>query len=113
MGQRFPLELPMRVLRHDCQTPLKGVTSDLSAVGLHFTAETALEVGSAVEFEIPLPAEMLGGSEVVIRCLGRVVREDAPEEADPGHHGMACVIDWYELVRSSKPWDKGGETCTS
>jgi hypothetical protein len=92
-GKRFPLELPIKIQGVD----QAGVTGNMSAAGVYIRGNPALEVGSNVEFEIALPAELTGGSEqVVVQCKGRVVRKDgrAGEE-----HGVACVIDSYDFVR--------------
>lgn len=92
-GKRFPLELPIKIQGMD-----KGsITGNMSAAGVYIRGNPALEIGSNVEFEIALPAELTGGSEhVVVQCKGRVVRKDAGSGES---HGVACVIDSYDFVR--------------
>jgi hypothetical protein len=106
-GRRFPLHLPIRLNKsettnHDEQ---EGLTENLSAAGVYIQADTALEVGSQVEFEITLPPDVTGGKQdVVIQGKGRVVRTDTPapgHDAQPNSRGVACVIDHYEFVRNS------------
>ncbi len=101
-GKRFPLHLPIKIHREDSTAEANGITGDLSAAGVYIKADSSLEVGSPVEFDITLPPEVTGGKEnVTIHCNGRVVRTD---EANPGktsERGVACVIDSYEFVRNS------------
>jgi len=76
-GKRFPLELPIKIHKELEGSDHKGVTGNLSAAGVYIKADAALEIGSAVEFEIALPPEMTGAKEnVIIQCRGRVVRAD-------------------------------------
>jgi hypothetical protein len=101
-GKRFPLELPIKIHKADEGGEHKGVTGNLSAAGVYIRADAALEIGTPVEFEIKLPADVVGGKEdIVIQCRGRVVRADeaAPGSSPAEARGVACVIDSYEFVR--------------
>ena len=99
-GKRFPLELPIKI--HQGQADSAGVTGNLSAAGVYIKADSSMEIGSPVEFEITLPPQMTGGQEnVTIQCKGRVVRADATPEGGGEGRGVACVIDSYEFVRNS------------
>ena len=103
-GKRFPLHLPIKIHSEDSAADASGMTGNLSAAGVYIRADSALEVGSPVEFEITLPPEVTGGKEdVTIQCRGRVVRTDEPNaSAESGdNRGVACVIDSYEFVRNS------------
>jgi PilZ domain len=92
-GKRFPLELPIKI--HGVEQG--SVTGNMSAAGVYIRGNAALEIGSNVEFEIALPAELTGGSDhVIVQCKGRVVRKD-PGAGET--HGVACVIDSYDFVR--------------
>ena len=75
-GKRFPLELPITIHSTETNADVKGLTSNLSAAGVYVRAEGPLEVGSQIEFQIALPADVTGGSPVVLQCKGRVVRSD-------------------------------------
>ena len=98
-GKRFPLELPVTIHSTETNQDVKGFTSNLSAAGVYVRAEGPLEVGSQIEFQIALPAEVTGGSSpVLLQCKGRVVRSDGPGD---GGQGVACVIDSYEMVRNA------------
>jgi hypothetical protein len=100
-GKRFPLELPIKIHKGESGGDAAGVTGNLSAAGVYIRADSAMEIGSPVEFEITLPPEMTGGQEhVTIQCKGRVVRADPTGEGGEGR-GVACVIDSYEFVRNS------------
>ena len=102
-GKRFPLHLPIKIHKEDSSAETSGTTADLSAAGVYIRADSSLEVGSPVEFEITLPPEVTGGKEgVVIQCRGRVVRTDEPSAgaASTENRGVACVIDSYEFVRN-------------
>jgi hypothetical protein len=110
-GERYSLELPMTVRRQNSVSLLAGITSDLSMAGVRFSAETSLEVGTALEFEIALPEEVTGGATGVIHGYGRVVRsDDLALAGQAGKSGLACVIDSYEFVRVDKILGKGGTT---
>lgn len=67
-------------------------------------ADADFEVGTKVEFDITLPAAMIGAKkDVEVRCQGRVVRanEDAgsKKKKPASRGGVACVIDNYEFIR--------------
>jgi len=102
-GKRFPLHLPIKIHSEDTASGASGTTGNLSAAGVYIRADSALEVGSPVEFEITLPPEMTGGKQdVTIHCRGRVVRTDEPSAgaALAESRGVACVIDSYEFIRN-------------
>lgn len=91
---RFPLRLPIEV-QADSATH-RAETSDISAGGVLFLMDTDIQVGSAIEFSISMPAEILGtGTDVKVHCVGRVVRSS--EEA--GRRALAAVIDEYSFQR--------------
>lgn len=101
-GRRFPLQLSTTFRGSKAKVRLEGKTSDLSAAGVFIQADGDFEVGSAVEFDLTLPAKVIGAKkDVTIRCQGRVVRTGAvkKEKAGARKNGVACVIDNYEFVR--------------
>ena len=103
-GKRFPLELPIRIHRKGGDEG--ATTADLSAAGVYIMADTDLSVGSPIEFDITLPAEVLGTpADVEVRCTGRVVRKESGEETGKRKKkksGVACVIDQYQFIRKGK-----------
>src|SRR5215467_11309820 len=103
-GKRFPLELPIRI-RQKKAAANAGTTADVSAAGVYIQANTDLAVGSPIEFDITLPAKVLGTpNDVEVHCTGRVVRREADGRNGKGRrkHGVACVIDQYKFIRKNK-----------
>jgi hypothetical protein len=92
---RFPIKLPISVRSKSGES--RTETQNISANGVLFqVVDTDMPVGSAVDFTISLPAEVLGGEvDVRLDCKGRVVRNF--EEA--GRHGVGVVIDEYRFDR--------------
>src|SRR5437868_9274678 len=111
-GKRFDLELPIKI--HGKGGADSATTGNMSAAGVYFMADMDLAIGSNIEFDITLPAKMLGTpGDVEVHCTGRVVRKDASQAAAAGanskstkkkksKNGVACVIDQYEFIRKSK-----------
>ena len=91
---RFPLHFPVTL-----KTPAgeyQAKTTDISAGGILFQIESAIEVGSPVEFTIEMPVEMLGTSQPVqVMCVGRVVRCSENVSA----RSVAVTIDEYYFKR--------------
>ena len=83
-----------------------GTTADVSSAGVYIQADTNLKVGSPIEFDITLPAKVLGTpNDVEVHCIGRVVRKEADAKNGKGKkkkNGVACVIDQYQFIRKSK-----------
>ncbi|HWZ44744.1 MAG TPA: PilZ domain-containing protein [Candidatus Saccharimonadales bacterium] len=108
-GKRFPLELPIRLRRKTGTSVGAGKTADLSASGVYIQVNTDLAVGTSIEFDITLPAIILGTpGDVEVRCTGRVVRNENDVQGAKGEkkkkkkNGVACVIDQYQFIRKSK-----------
>jgi PilZ domain len=112
-GKRFDLELPIKI--HSKVGDDSATTGNMSAAGVYFMADLDLAIGSNIEFDITLPAKVLGTpADVEVHCTGRVVRKDASAAAAAGanskssskkkksKNGVACVIDQYEFIRKSK-----------
>jgi len=101
-GKRFPLQLPITI--RDGSTASKeqiGVTQNVSAAGVYISADANVEVGSEIEFDITLPADIVGSQhDVQVRCRGRVVRSEIVPDAPQA--GLACIIDNYWFVRNAK-----------
>ena len=110
-GKRFPLELPIKI--HGKGVDDSATTGNMSAAGVYIMADLDLAVGSNIEFDITLPAKVLGTpGDVEVHCTGRVVRKDANAAAAGANsnatgkrkkkNGVACVIDQYKFIRKSK-----------
>jgi len=97
-GTRFPVHLPIKVLGlPGAKASQEGTTENISGAGVYIWVDQTLEVNSRVEFEITIPkAAIAAEQDVVLHCIGRVVRADSqPSEKS----GVACVIDEYDFVR--------------
>jgi len=109
-GKRFPLELPIKI--HGKAGDDSATTGNMSAAGVYIMADLDLAIGSNIEFDITLPANVLGTpGDVEVHCTGRVVRKDAGAAAAGANSnsskrkkksGLACVIDQYKFIRKSK-----------
>jgi hypothetical protein len=89
---RFPIQLPITLFTEEEE--MEAMTVDISACGLLFKAAKTLPLHTKVEFNIQMPAAILGTqTDVIVRCIGRVVRinENAPEPQ------TAVVIDEYSF----------------
>jgi hypothetical protein len=94
-AMRFPIKLPVEV-RAEEAARLQAETKDISAGGVLFYMDAEMAVGSRIEFNISLPADVLGTvSDVNVLCVGRVVR--CSEEG--ARRAVAAVIDEYRFER--------------
>jgi hypothetical protein len=102
---RFPIKLPVSLKSAVAQSGVLGhsglvgktiETENISANGVLFRMDADVPVGSAVDFTISLPADVVGAeSDVQVDCRGRVVRSFA----DGGRRGVGVVIDEYRFER--------------
>lgn len=93
-AMRFPIKLPISVKSGAGASVTE--TQNISANGVFFEMDSAMPVGSQVDFTISLPAEVVGAAlDVRVDCRGRVVR--SAEEA--GRRGVGVVIDEYRFER--------------
>jgi len=103
---RFPIKLPV-ALKSMSAVAAAGVagsgvrgepveTENISANGVLFRMDADVPVGSAVDFTISLPADVVGAeADVQVDCHGRVVRSFE----DGGRRGVGVVIDEYRFER--------------
>ena len=91
---RFPIKLPVEM-----KSGARGEsveTENISANGVLFRMDADVPVGSAIDFTISLPADVVGATtDVQVDCRGRVVRSFA----DGGRRGVGVVIDEYRFDR--------------
>ena len=91
---RFPIKLPV-ALKSGASGRI-AETQNISANGVLFRMDADVPVGSAVDFTISLPADVVGAeSDVQVDCRGRVVRSFQ----DGGRRGVGVVIDEYRFER--------------
>ena len=92
-AHRFPVKLPIHI-----KSPGESDTEsdNISSNGVLFHHDVDMPVGSAIDFTISLPAEVVGSdADVKVECHGRVVRSN--EES--GRRGVGVVIDEYRFER--------------
>jgi hypothetical protein len=103
---RFPIKLPVALKSTSAgnQSGVMGAgamgktveTENISANGVLFRMDADVPVGSAVDFTISLPADVVGAeADVQVDCRGRVVRSFE----DGGRRGVGVVIDEYRFER--------------
>jgi hypothetical protein len=96
---RFPLH--MEVLIRAEGADIHATTEDVSSTGILFTAATLPAVNSRIEFQMKMPAAIMGGTEaVLLQCVGRIVRH----HQTAGKNMAAAVIDEYSL--KAEPHEK-------
>lgn len=83
-AERFPLTIPIELKDG------KGVTRDVSGLGVYFSADFPFEVNQEIDFLLRVP------DAVRVRCWGRIVRVD-PED---GRYGVAVTIDDFAIDES-------------
>jgi hypothetical protein len=95
--RRFALRLPVAVKPNPNATPEQAALSrDVSARGICFYVESAVEEGAPIEFTLTLPPEITLTESIHVRCKGKVVRVDEP--AEDGKVAVAAVIEEYEFL---------------
>ena len=101
-GRRFPLTLPVKIKGGNSSRSQSATTNNLSAAGVFITTNVPFRKGSKLNFQITLPALVIGAkSDVEVKCTGRVIRVDTPSSGK--RRGVACVIDRYQFVPQRKP----------
>jgi len=92
---RFPIKLPVAMKSGTAANAIE--TENISANGVLFCMDADVPIGSAVDFTISLPADVVGAeADVQVDCHGRVVRSF---EEDGGRRGVGVVIDEYRFER--------------
>ena len=94
-NQRFELKLPFELIRSGTNTKMVGETKNVSSSGVLFTSESTVEVGEPIEYFITFPKAAGSPSQVRLRCVGKVLRED-PESK------FAATLERYEFVRAAR-----------
>ena len=94
--RRFPLRLPVSVRYGESPDEHEAQTRDVSARGICFFADSAIQAGAAIDFTLTLPPEITLTESIRVRCKGRVVRVEGGSSA--GKMAVAAVIDEYEFL---------------
>jgi hypothetical protein len=95
--ERFQIELPIRFEGRE------GIARDVSASGIYFVTDAALEVGQAVKFMLEF-ANFPGGP-IAVDCVARVVRL---EEKGTGR-GVGASISSFAFHRIPAPGKSDSE----
>ena len=107
--RRYNLTLPVRVKSRTSEIDAPAIetsTTNLSAHGIYLLISEDLEMDSALDLEITLPAELTGGNSVKLRCRGKVVRLEPKNAA--GKFGVGAVIQDYSFIRQENRAEKNG-----
>ncbi|MBZ5664641.1 MAG: PilZ domain-containing protein [Acidobacteriia bacterium] len=97
--RRFPLRLPVSVHYGDDKEEHAAQTRDVSARGICFYVDSAIQAGSPIDFTLTLPPEITLTESIRVRCKGRVVRVEGGTPANK--MAVAAVIDEYEFLADS------------
>lgn len=96
---RFALRLPVSVRYTEGQPERTAKTRDVSARGICFYVDSAIQAGSAIDFTLTLPPEITLTESIRVHCKGRVVRVEGGSSANT--MAVAAVIDEYEFLPDS------------
>jgi hypothetical protein len=97
--RRFALRLPVSVRYGENEPEHDAQTRDVSARGICFYVDTAIQAGSAINFTLTLPPEITLTESIRVRCKGRVVRLEGGSPSNKV--AVAAVIDEYEFLADS------------
>lgn len=92
--RRFQLKLPVAVSSNHGEL-IDAETKDVSARGVFFYVDSAMEEGSQIEFTLTLPPDITLTEAIKVHCVGRVVRVD---KKDGTEIGIAAAIEQYDFV---------------
>jgi PilZ domain-containing protein len=92
--QRFNLRLPFQVVGSGRNAKTTGETKNVSSAGVLFTSKMPVAVGEPIEYVITFPTPPGSRSEVRLRCVGKVLREDTES-------AFAATLERYEFQRQS------------
>ena len=97
--RRFDMRLPAAVRLDEIATlKLQTETQNVSARGVFFYLDRAVEQGSRLEMTLTFPPHVTLTDSVRVRFTARVVRVEAPLPAS--RIGVAAVIEEYEFLRA-------------
>jgi PilZ domain len=96
-ARRFPLRVPVTV-DHAGDTGNHEIAQlrDVSARGICFFLDNAVEQGSPIGFTLTLPPEITLTESIRVQCKGHVVRVEEANGA--GKLAVAAVIEEYEFL---------------
>ncbi|HEY0338160.1 MAG TPA: PilZ domain-containing protein [Burkholderiales bacterium] len=89
--ERFKTELPLKLEGG------AGVVRNVSASGIYFVTDVALQEGQPVEFTLEF--ENFPSSAIAVNCIARIVRV----EQQGARTGVAAAISSFEFHRVARP----------
>ncbi|HTW58220.1 MAG TPA: PilZ domain-containing protein [Terriglobales bacterium] len=97
-ARRFALRVPVTVEHGENHAAHNEVAQirDVSARGICFYLDSAVEQGAPIGFTLTLPPEITLTESIRVQCKGRVVRVE--EDRDDGKLAVAAVIEEYEFL---------------
>lgn len=102
-ARRFPLQVPASVTAGSGTGPVE--VRDVSARGISFYLDSALDEGATIGFTLTLPPEITMTESIHVQCKGRVVRVD--NSTQKGKMAVAAVIEEFELLPAQKAPETG------
>jgi hypothetical protein len=97
--RRFALRLPVSIRYGEKDEEHAAQTRDVSARGICFFVDSAIQAGSPIDFTLTLPPEITLTESIRVRCKGRVVRVEGGNPTNK--MAVAAVIDEYEFLADS------------
>jgi hypothetical protein len=83
----------MEIVGSGQNSHVNGETRNVSSAGVLFTSSRPVPIGESIEYLITFPKAPGARSEVRLRCVGKVVREDTDLAA------FAATLERYEFIR--------------
>lgn len=99
--RRYNLPFPVLVRSKDRgEPPIETSSKDISASGIFLVLSEEFALGTELEMEVTLPAELTGGKSVQLRCRGKIIRMEHMNSE--GKIGVGASITRYEFIRKDK-----------
>jgi hypothetical protein len=101
-SRRYDLSLPViiRVPVKKNASSRNRKTRNVSTRDVYFTIDNYLSTGTNLDLTLPLPSEVTGGTEVLIRAIGKVIRVDKRSANGDRLVGITAVTERYDIVRN-------------
>jgi hypothetical protein len=98
MMRRFDMRLPA-IVRLESADEFHTETQNVSARGVFFYLDRAVEAGTQLEVTLTFPPHVTLTDAVRVRFTARVIRCESPLPSS--RTGMAAMIENYEFLRSA------------
>ena len=93
-NQRFNLRLPFQIVSSGTNIRTSGETKNVSSSGVLFVSKDRIPIGDPIEYVITFPKPPGSRSEVRLRCVGKVLRQE-------NETAFAATLERYEFVRQT------------